>query len=171
MDNVTSKSRLVMGKSRAVGLFLITNRPARAVLGDMTSSRGHRDDDSLWGLLRGMEKMRPHEPISMSSTGYEIHIHELSRLCHITVVWVSSQEVTRHQDGPCYWSCIGEGSAASVFHPPFIGQNALPRVLTHRFLLYAVQLLVAILKVFKILNWWSKSPLIRPKIKTRTGQH
>ncbi len=82
-----------------------------------------------------MEKTRPHELTSMSSTGYEIHIHELSRLCHITVVWVSSQEVKRHQDGPCYWSCIGEGSAASVFHrrlPP-------PRVLTHRFLLYAAQ--------------------------------
>jgi hypothetical protein len=40
----------------------------------------------------------------MSSKGCTIHIHELSRLCHITVVWVSNQEVTRHQDAPCY--CI-----------------------------------------------------------------
>jgi hypothetical protein len=108
------------------------NRPARAVLGDMTSSRGHQDDDPLCHLLRGMEKMRPHQPTSMSLTSYEIHIHELSRLCHITAVWVSSQEVTHHQDGPCYWSCIGEGSATSVFHPRFIEQNAPTRVLTHR---------------------------------------
>ncbi|CAM6027564.1 unnamed protein product [Sphagnum balticum] len=79
---------------------------ARAVLGVMTSSRGHRDDDPLCGLLRGVEK---------------------------------TQEVTRHQDGTCYWSCIGEGSAAKVFHPRSIEQNAPPRVLTHRFLLYAAQ--------------------------------
>jgi len=36
----------------------------------------------------------------MSSKGYGTHVHELSRLCHITVVWVSNQEVTRHQDPP-----------------------------------------------------------------------
>ncbi len=41
--------------------------------------------------------------LSMSSTGYGIHIHELSRLCHITVVWVSNQEATHHPDGPSYW--------------------------------------------------------------------
>jgi hypothetical protein len=28
----------------------------------------------------------------MSSTGYGILIYDLSRLCHITVVWVSNQE-------------------------------------------------------------------------------
>jgi hypothetical protein len=41
---------------------------------------------------------RENKALSMSSTGYGIHIHELSRLCHITVVWASNQEVTRHQD-------------------------------------------------------------------------
>jgi hypothetical protein len=46
-------------------------------------------NSTIWG---------ENKALSMSSTGYGIHIHELSRLCHITVVWVSNQEVTRHQD-------------------------------------------------------------------------
>jgi hypothetical protein len=46
--------------------------------------------------LQGMEKMTLHPC-------YEIHIHELSKLCHIIVVWVSNHEATHHQDAPCYW--------------------------------------------------------------------
>jgi len=78
----------------------LRNQPAWAVLWDITSSRGHQDDNPICRFLWVAETTN--KAPSMSSTGYGIHIHELSRLCHMTVVWMSNQEATHHQNAPWY---------------------------------------------------------------------